>query len=181
MVDLRAKIREKRTSMERRITQEVKLSWGKKGEYLVIFQFILMIFFVFLPAVPCVDAGLLRAMAPFRWFILACTWAAALLLGASGSRQLRKFLTPLPYPVDHNQLVTSGAYALVRHPLYSSLLLAATGWTLFTMSLAHLFLTLFGFIFFSYKASREERWLTERHPEYADYARRVKRFIPWLF
>ena len=147
----------------------------------MIFQFILMIIFVFLSATPCVDAGLVRAMAPFRWFILACTRGAALLLGASASRQLRKFFTPQPYPVDQNQLVTSGAYALVRHPLYSSLLFAATGWTLFTMSLAHLFLTLFGFIFFSYKASREERWLTERHPEYADYSLRVKRFIPRVF
>jgi hypothetical protein len=32
-----------------------------------------MIFFVFLPAIPCADAELLRSMAPFRWFILACT------------------------------------------------------------------------------------------------------------
>ncbi len=167
--------------MDTPVTPKGKLSWGKRGEYLVIFQFILMLFFVFLPATPYADAELLRTMAPFRWSVLVATWVSALLLGASGSRQLRKFLTPLPYPVDHNQLVTSGAYALVRHPLYSSLLLAATGWTFFTMSLSHFFLTLFCFIFFSYKASREERWLTERHPEYADYAHRVKRFVPWLF
>jgi protein-S-isoprenylcysteine O-methyltransferase Ste14 len=31
------------------------------------------------------------------------------------------------------------------------------------------------------KAGREERWLREQFPEYADYARRVARFVPGLW
>ena len=35
--------------------------------------------------------------------------------------------------------------------------------------------------FFHAKARREERWLREKFPEYAEYERRVRRFIPWIY
>jgi protein-S-isoprenylcysteine O-methyltransferase Ste14 len=46
------------------------------------------------------------------------------------------------------------------------------------MSASHLLLTALGCLFFSHKAAKEEQWLTERHPEYRDYARKVRKFIP---
>ena len=58
---------------------------------------------------------------------------------------------------------------------------AAFGWTVFQMSFSHFLLTAAGFVFFSYKASREESWLTELHPEYSDYAHHVRKFIPWIY
>jgi protein-S-isoprenylcysteine O-methyltransferase Ste14 len=69
----------------------------------------------------------------------------------------------------------------VRHPLYSSQLFAALGWTLYTLSLSHLLILVVGFLFFDYKAGKEEGWLTERHPAYPDYARRVKKLVPWVY
>ena len=83
--------------------------------------------------------------------------------------------------MDHSRLVTTGVYGLVRHPLYSSQLFAALGWTLFTLSLSHLGILVLGFLFFDYKASKEEGWLTVRHPEYTAYANRVRKFIPWIY
>ncbi|MCF8383983.1 MAG: isoprenylcysteine carboxylmethyltransferase family protein [Chlorobium sp.] len=118
---------------------------------------------------------------PLRWAVIAVCWSAALLLGGLGSHHIREYLTPLPYPVDHNQLVTTGVYGLVRHPLYGSQLLAALGWAVFSTSLSHLLLLLVAVIFFSFKASKEERWLTEKHPEYADYAKKTRKFIPWIY
>jgi protein-S-isoprenylcysteine O-methyltransferase Ste14 len=106
---------------------------------------------------------------------------AALAMAGLGAIQIRGYLTPLPYPVDHSQLVTGGVYGLVRHPLYSSQLIAALGWTCYTLSLAHLAILALGFLFFDYKSGKEERWLTERHPEYADYARRVRKLVPWIY
>jgi protein-S-isoprenylcysteine O-methyltransferase Ste14 len=106
---------------------------------------------------------------------------AALVFAALGSHHLRDYLTPLPYPVDHSQVVQHGVYALVRHPLYTSLLSAALAWTLYTLSLAHLLLLIVGFLFFDVKARKEEAWLSARHPEYHDYARRVRKFIPYLY
>jgi protein-S-isoprenylcysteine O-methyltransferase Ste14 len=102
-------------------------------------------------------------------------------LGACGLLHIRRYLTPLPYPVDHSRLVTTGVYGLVRHPLYSSQLFAALGWTLFNLSLSHLGILVLGFLFFDYKARKEEGWLTQRHPEYASYAGRVRKLIPWIY
>ena len=153
-----------------------------QGQYLVVLQFLLMAVFMVTPVYQCnLNQTLFENTATFRWSLLCISWAIALLLGGLGSYHIRTFLTPLPYPVEHNQLVTTGVYSLVRHPLYSSQLFAASGWTLFSMSLSHLLLTLLALLFFTFKASREERWLTERHSEYTAYARKVKKFIPWLF
>ncbi len=159
-----------------------KLAWQNRGEYLVLIQFLLVTLFVALPVYPCFSGtDLFKAIAFIRWTILYLFSGCALIFITLGTYSIRRYLTPLPYPVRHNQLITTGIYGVVRHPLYSSLLFASSGWTFFSMSLSHLLLTVCGVIFFSYKASMEERWLTERHPEYACYARRVKKFIPLLY
>jgi hypothetical protein len=62
----------------------------------------------------------------------------AIAFGALGSVHIREYLTPLPYPVDHSQLVQHGVYAIVRHPLYASLLFAGAAWTVYNLSLSHL-------------------------------------------
>ncbi|EGV28261.1 hypothetical protein ThidrDRAFT_3890 [Thiorhodococcus drewsii AZ1] len=155
---------------------------GQRGEYLVALQFVLFFVFILTPTWnPLATPGLLETLAPARWTALALFGSVGLVLGGLGSMHIKEYLTPLPYPVDHNQLVQHGVYAWVRHPLYASQLFAALGWTLFTLSLPHLALLAIGFLFFDYKAGKEEGWLTERHPDYQDYAQRVSKFIPWIY
>lgn len=154
----------------------------RRGEHLVQIQVLLFLAFIFAPNWnPFVSDELLAVSVPLRWAALVLLWIPAVLLGGLGFINIRKYLTPLPYPVDHNRLVMHGVYRLVRHPLYSSQLFAALGWVLFTLSLSHLLLLVIGFFFFDYKASREEGWLTERHPEYSDYSKRVRKLIPYLY
>lgn len=168
--------------MNKPLRETPKFWQGKRGEYLVLVQFLLMFGFALWPVWnPWLTLADLVALAPWRWTALILCGIVALVFGALGSHALKRYLTPLPYPVDHSQLVQHGVYGLVRHPLYSSLLFAALGWTLFSLSLAHALLLPIGVLFFTYKAGREEAWLTERHPEYAAYARRVKKFIPWIY
>ena len=124
---------------------------GRRGELLVLIQFVLMIGF------------------------------ALLLLALLGAHHIRDYLTPLPYPVDHSQLVQHGVYGIVRHPLYTSLLSAGLAWIIYNLSLSHLLLWIIGFAFFDYKANKEEHWLSERHPEYADYVQRVRKFVPFVY
>lgn len=162
--------------------QDPKPWYGRRGEVLVVIQFALLFGFILTPVWnPWASPDLYAALGPVRWAVLIVTWVIALILGSLGSMHLREYITPLPYPVDHSRLVQHGIYAIVRHPLYSSQLFAALGWVLFNLSLSHLAVLVIGFLFFSYKASREERWLTERHPEYPEYARRVRKFIPWVY
>jgi protein-S-isoprenylcysteine O-methyltransferase Ste14 len=155
---------------------------GRRGELLVAIQFALFLAFILVPRWnPWLSAEWLSATAPVRLILLVVCGVIAFALGGLGSRSLRPYLTPLPYPVEHSQLVTSGVYGLVRHPLYSALLFAALGWVCYSLSLSHLVLLVVGFLFFDYKAAKEERWLSERHPDYAAYSARVRKFVPWVY
>jgi len=162
--------------------QTARKGFGARGEHLVAIQFVLMIGFALLPVWhPGIGPGLMAATDPWRTIAALLLALASLAFGALGSHHIRDYLTPLPYPVDHSQLVQHGVYGVVRHPLYASLLLAGSAWTLYNLSLSHLLALVVAFVFFDYKARKEERWLTERHPEYADYARRVHKFVPWVY
>ncbi|MGE5153099.1 MAG: methyltransferase family protein [Bdellovibrio bacteriovorus] len=148
----------------------------------MVIQLLLFLAFILAPAWnPWLTPDLVAGLEVPRIVALTLGGLIALWLAAAGALRIRRYITPLPYPVEHNRLVTEGVYGLVRHPLYSSQLFAALGWTLFTLSLAHLGILILGFLLFDYKAGKEEAWLTERHPEYVAYARRVRKFIPWLY
>ncbi len=156
--------------------------FGARGELLVVIQFALIILFVLLPVWhPFVGAAVMDATGPWRLGLGALLGLVAVVFGALGSVHIRKYLTPLPYPVDHNQLVQHGVYAVVRHPLYASQIFAAAAWSVYNLSLSHLLVLVVAFAFFDHKANKEEAWLTERHPDYADYATRVRKFIPLIY
>ena len=107
--------------------------------------------------------------------------AASAICGIAGLMGLGRNLTPFPKPSSGTQLVQHGIYSLIRHPLYTSVSCAAVGWSLVWQSWPALAVSLGLGLFFDAKARHEERWLRQQFPEYADYERRVRRFIPWLY
>jgi protein-S-isoprenylcysteine O-methyltransferase Ste14 len=117
---------------------------------------------------------------PVQWLGLALT-AGGLLLALAGVLTLGRALTPYPRPRDSARLRTHGVYRWVRHPVYSGLLVGAFGWALVWLSVAGVAYALALGVFFDRKARREERWLRERFPEYAEYERRVRRLIPGIY
>ena len=117
--------------------------------------------------------------------VAVLTGATLLGLGAgeiaAGAAALGRNLTPFPEPSEKAVLVRRGIFSLIRHPLYAGALLMSTGWALISQSWPALLLT-FGLIpFFDAKARREELRLRNRFPEYGDYEKRVKRFVPGLY
>jgi protein-S-isoprenylcysteine O-methyltransferase Ste14 len=94
---------------------------------------------------------------------------------------LGKSLTPLPHPRDGATLNTEGVYALMRHPIYAAIVLSVVGWSAWLLSFWGLVCAVLVAIFFDRKAASEERRLRARYVEYDAYARRVRRFIPWLY
>jgi len=149
---------------------------------LVLIQAIVFLSFLLVPAWnPWLTAPGMEATAFIRLGFLTTCFLIAMILAGIGMLNLGANLTPLPFPRNDNKLVTSGIYAVVRHPLYASQLFAALGWVAYSLSLSHLLILIGGFIFFDHKATKEEAWLGQRHPEYASYARRVKKMIPWVY
>jgi protein-S-isoprenylcysteine O-methyltransferase Ste14 len=102
-------------------------------------------------------------------------------LGIAGFLALGRNLTPFPKPSANARFVQRGIYGLIRHPLYTSILSAAFGWSLLRQSWPALVVSAGLAVFLDAKARREERWLRRRFPDYADYERRVRRFIPWTY
>jgi protein-S-isoprenylcysteine O-methyltransferase Ste14 len=81
-----------------------------------------------------------------------------------------------------HELVTSGPYAIVRHPIYSGLLLAFAGTALARCEWRGIVALLIVLLALWRKLRLEERWMRERFGAlYDDYARRVKALIPFVF
>ncbi len=103
------------------------------------------------------------------------------LLFAAAAVTLGPALTPFPRPLKNAVLRTRGVYGLVRHPIYTAVLLMAIGWSLYQYSPLGLVFDAGLLLFFDRKAAREERWLVERFAGYPAYRRRVKKLIPWIY
>jgi protein-S-isoprenylcysteine O-methyltransferase Ste14 len=113
------------------------------------------------------------------WGIVAI--AVSLFAGSTIPLSLRRALTPIPQPARNASLVTNGLYRWMRHPLYTSMILATLGWSLVQLSFATALYAMLVALFFDRKVAREEMFLRERYPQYEDYAKRVRRFIPGIY
>lgn len=154
---------------------------GPRGEGWVIGQLALLALLVVvsLPQVPT-----LWPASGIGWARLA---AGLVAIAGGGWLAVRAFtdlgpsLTPMPRPRADGRLVESGIYARLRHPIYAGLMLAGIGWSVLTASLPAFGVALLLAAFLDAKARREEAWLLDHYPGYADYRRRSKRFVPGFY
>jgi protein-S-isoprenylcysteine O-methyltransferase Ste14 len=103
------------------------------------------------------------------------------ILSLRGLLDLREDLTPFPKPLEGARLVDSGAYRLVRHPIYGGLILGALGWGLLRASPLTILGALALTVFFDLKSRREEIWLSESFEDYPAYRSRTRRLLPWIY
>ena len=154
---------------------------GARGEWLVVAQVLLMGLVFLGPRAP---AGWPAWAFPFA---RACPVVGGALMAAGGALlvagllRLGRGLTPLPYPKDGAELVQTGPYALVRHPMYGGGLVLALGWALCVRGWLTLAYVAVLFVFLDLKSRREERWLAGKFPAYPAYQRRVRKLIPFLY
>ena len=149
---------------------------GKRGEGWVIGQFVIGIAIV-------ASALVTRLELPLFVRVLGIV-----LMGIgglevrAGANHLGKNLTVMPKPKEEgHSLITSGVYGIVRHPIYSGLILAAFGWSLLWGTLLGIALSVGLLIWLDLKSRREEKWLTEKYPDYSGYQARVKKSIPYVY
>ena len=78
-------------------------------------------------------------------------------------------------------LVTTGPYRAVRHPIYSGVILATIG-TALAANVSWLLVAVVLGGYFVFSAVREERYMAERFPDtYPGYKRSTKMLIPCVF
>jgi protein-S-isoprenylcysteine O-methyltransferase Ste14 len=121
----------------------------------------------FRPGIPGQWAGVGLCLAGFAFAF----WARAH-LG-------RNWGMPMSLRQDH-ELVTSGPYAYVRHPIYTGIMLAMIG-SAVSISIVWLALFVFYFAYFLYSARTEEKMMLAQFPDtYPAYRRRTKMLIPFV-
>ena len=107
-------------------------------------------------------AGVLGAV-----LLVAGAVVAVLALTGLGSA-----LTAVPAPIEGERLRTGGIYAVVRHPIYGSLILMSVGFALLTSPWAVPVAVLLAVVL-DLKRRVEEDFLTAAYPGYAEYRRAV--------
>jgi protein-S-isoprenylcysteine O-methyltransferase Ste14 len=84
--------------------------------------------------------------------------------------------------VEDQRVISTGPYALMRHPMYAGALLLIIGMPL-ALGSWYGVLGILGFVpVLIWRLSDEERFLVRNLPGYAEYTSKVRwRLIPWLF
>ena len=120
----------------------------------------------------------------FRNPLLALTGAVIATAGAILAFTARAAIgrywgTPATPRLD-TELVTTGPYRFVRHPIYSGMVVMMIG-TAIGLSPVWLPIAIVAGIYFLFSAQAEEKFMTERFPEsYPAYRARTKMLLPFL-
>lgn len=78
------------------------------------------------------------------------------------------------------ELVTTGPYAVIRHPIYAGLLLAMLG-SAIGQSIFWILPLVVCVPYFIYSARHEENFMTQQFPEhYPAYVKRTRMFLPYV-
>lgn len=100
------------------------------------------------------------------------TWAR-LIIGSNWGMPMSQRAEP--------ELVTAGPYGVIRHPIYSGILLAMFGTVIAINDIWLIPLVVFG-AYFVYSARVEEAHMLDRFPQtYPAYQQRTKMLLPFVF
>ena len=91
---------------------------------------------------------------------------------------LNRNLSAFPTPKQGAELVQSGIYKYVRHPIYTGILFFTVGVSLYSENTLRLLIFFMLLILFRFKAAYEERLLQSRFSNYATYKKTTGMFLP---
>ena len=90
-------------------------------------------------------------------------------------------LSVLPSVKQGGQLCTSGPYRILRHPMYTAVLLLLFALLLNDYTVIRLVVFIIVFIDLILKMNVEEKILIAHYADYKDYIKRTKRILPFVF
>jgi protein-S-isoprenylcysteine O-methyltransferase Ste14 len=86
-----------------------------------------------------------------------------------------------PQPRRNAILVSDGPYRIIRHPMYTSIIIAITPLIISHWDVYRFLLLLFLYINLILKLLFEETLLTSYFPEYSNYSKKTWKIIPYVF
>ena len=89
-------------------------------------------------------------------------------------KDLGRNLSPFPRPINNSNLVTTGIYQFIRHPMYYSLILISFGVFITKLSIYYLFLSISLGLIIKFKIALEEQYLNNKFKKYLLYKNAVK-------
>ena len=92
--------------------------------------------------------------------------------------QLNKSLSPFPTPISGGKLRTHGLYAIVRHPIYTGIIMMGLGYGLYQQSTWKWIVSIALLILFYFKSEYEEQLLAEKFKDYPSYKKQTGRSLP---
>lgn len=151
---------------------------GKYGEWYVVAQVILLFIAVLGP----LSWWSLPFPASIFTLVIGCVFLlTGSLLFISVILRLGANFSALPYPKPESRLIETGPYRIMRHPMYSGVILIAFGWAFVMHSCLAIGTAIVIFIFIDIKSRREEQWLKTKFSGYAAYQKRVRKLIPFVY
>ena len=134
------------------------------------FFFISLHFFQweFLPEKQIIQASL------FSFFLGILIIIVSLIIILVSIKDLGGNLSPFPRPLNNSNLVTTGIYRFMRHPMYYSLIFISIGFFIIKLSIYYLFLTISLALIIKFKIALEEKYLMNKFKNYLLYKNEVK-------
>ena len=155
--------------------------FGARGELYVVIQGLLFALVLFGPAsIAGMHAWPMGSPLLFRVSGLALI-GLGLIVSVLAAFNLGRSLTPLPFPKQDAELVTTGLFGYVRHPIYSGIILLAFGWSVYTQGTLTLCYAFVLALFLNVKSRREEIWLCQKFAGYQEYQKTTKKLITLIY
>lgn len=114
------------------------------------------------------------------WVFLLLAISAALAFWAMASMKLGNF-NVVPTPVANGVMVSRGPYKVIRHPMYSSILIFALAIVSGEFSYVKLIISLVLLAGLVVKMLYEEELLCRQYPDYKGYMDKTKRMVPFVW
>ena len=110
----------------------------------------------------------------FSYFLGILIIIIAFIIILVSIKDLGRNLSPFPRPIKNSNLVTTGIYRFMRHPMYYSLIFISFGVFITKLSIYYLFLSISLILIIKFKIDLEEQYLKNKFKNYSLYKNEVK-------